>query len=193
MSNILSKNDLVEMMASELGLPDDAVKVAINNMVSKIVEYLTAYGEVSITGFGAPITVKQKSKSASIKADQKLTTIIESSKPGIEQRKLKRRNFILNIEVQEKNSGKILGDLGDITTEGIMLVSDDPITENKSFSLKIELPEEADEPLEIVFDAQSIRCQKTIHEAIFITGFKITALDEENREKIEYFIEEYAV
>ncbi len=193
MSNILSKNDLVELMARELELPDDSVKEAINKMVNKIVEHLTAYGEVSITGFGAPITVKQKSKSASVKTDQKLTTIIESSKPGIEQRKLKRRNFILNIEVQEENSGKILGDLGDITTEGIMLVSDDPILEDKLFSLKIQLPEEADEQLEIGFEAQSIRCQKTIHEAIFITGFKITTLDEENRKKIEYFIEEYAI
>ncbi len=181
------------MMAKELELPDNTVKAAINNMVSKVVEYLTAYGEVSITGFGAPITVKQKPKSAQVQPGQKLTTIIESAKPSIEQRRLERRNFILNIEVFDRNSDKLLGELGDITSEGIMIVSDDPIAENEKFELVIRLPEEADEQLEIVFDAQSIRCQKTIHEAIYITGFRIKSLDDENKRKIGYFIEEYAV
>lgn len=193
MSNNLSKNDLVKMMAKELELPDTTVKATINSMVSKIVEYLTAYGEVSITGFGAPITVKQKSKSVEVQPGTKLTTIVESSKPDFEQRKLKRRNFILNIEVFDRNSDKLMGDLGDITSEGIMVVSEDPIAENKTFELIIRLPEEAEEQLEIVFDAQSIRCQKTIHKAIYITGFLVKSLDEENKRKIEYFIEEYAV
>ena len=193
MPKVLTKNELIESAAEELKLPDKTTKAVFNHLVGKIIESLAVYGEITLSGFGSPITVKQKQKHQELDKEQKLSTIPKTPKPAIEQRKLQRRNFILDIEVMDRIKDIVLGDLGDITTEGLMLVTDDPVVENELFKMKIRLPDETDEKLEFFFDALSVRCQKTIHEKIYITGFKIQDLDDENKQKIEYFINEYAV
>jgi nucleoid DNA-binding protein len=200
MSKNLTKNDLIVSLAAELRVSKSVANAALDHLVDKIVENLAVYGEVILTGFGAPITVRQKAKGGDGQVDE-MSNQLENqipglplkSQPGIEQRKLQRRNFILDIEVFDRSTQKTIGDLGDVTIEGMMLVSDEPVAENKSFELGIRLPEEAEVQLEIEFTALSIRCQKTIHENIYITGFKIESLDEKNRRQIEYFIDEYAV
>lgn len=117
-----------------------------------------------------------------------------------EKRKLERKNFIYDIEVQDRSkpvdeTGEYpaLGDLADITVEGVMLVTDDPVEEKSLFELRVVLPEEMEGLREIDFEAESIRCSGTIHETIFLTGFKITKLDNNNRGVITRLIEEFAV
>ena len=193
MSKKLSKNDLVASLAKGSQISEATAKSALDHLVNQIIENLAAYGEVTLSGFGTPITIRQKSKTAAILPDEGIESRVIPPAPAVEQRKLERRNFILNIEVLDISKNESIGDLGDITTEGLMVVSDEPLAENRSSDFKIELPEEAEEQMEIYFEAVSIRCQKTIHENIYITGFKIKSIDEENRRKIEYLIEEYAV
>lgn len=195
MSKHISRDELVESLANELNFPESTANKAFNHIVAKILETLAIDKEVRLTGFGAPITIRQKSHSADrVDLDgMKLTTVMKSSAPGHEQRKLQRRNFILDIEVFDRNTGEAVGDLGDITTEGLMIVSENPLEESKSFEFFIRLPEEAEESLEIQFDAKSIRCRETIHESIFITGFVIPEINEETQEKIEHLINEFAV
>ncbi|MBU2646049.1 PilZ domain-containing protein [bacterium] len=117
-----------------------------------------------------------------------------------ERRKLDRKNFIYDIEVLDRNQSNegedgffVLGDLADITVEGVMLVSDEPIAEKTLFQLRVVLPEEIEATSEIDFDAESIICKKTIHESIYTTGFRITNLDDSNRSIISRLISEYAV
>lgn len=199
MSKNLTKNELIASLAGELEISKTIANAALDHLVNKIVENLAVYGEVILLGFGAPITVRQKTKSGDTQTfdtnlpDHLIPEVQKSPKPGKEQRKLQRRNFILDIEVFDRTTQKTIGDLGDITIEGMMLVSDEPVEENKTFKLGIRLPKEAEEQLEIEFTALSVRCQKTIHETIYITGFKIEALDEKNRRQINHFINEYAV
>ncbi|MBU2515608.1 HU family DNA-binding protein [bacterium] len=196
----LTKQELIATLAGSLDLPKSEAESGLNRVVTLIIERLTAYQEITLTGFGAPINIKQKPKTSSslqnvetVAFDKKLSTIIKKSEPGHEKRKLQRRNFILNIEILDNTTGQTIGDLGDITNEGIMVVSDDPIQEDTLFSILIRLPDEADEKLEIVFDAKSIRCRETVHESIFITGFIIETIDELNSQHIDYLINEYAV
>ncbi len=199
----LTRKELIETLSSSLDLSESVAESGINQIVKLIIERLTAYKEITLTGFSAPINIKQNPKKSPVQQDsnnlesvepgKKLSTMLKKSTPGHEKRKLKRRNFILNIEIFDNATGEIIGDLGDITTEGIMIVSDDPIQEDKMFSILIRLPEDADEKLEIAFEAKSIRCSETIHESIFITGFKIESIDEKNSQNVDYLINEYAV
>lgn len=203
MQKTLTKNDLIVKLAKSLDLSESTAESGINQIMNLIIENLTAYKKIKLTGFGAPITIKQKPKvspevqdpgiSEPVKPEEELSMVPELSVSGHEKRKFKRRNFILNIEIIDSNTNQIIGDLADITTKGVMIVSDDPVQENKILPFLIRLPKEANEKLEIVFTAKSIRCQKTIHENIFITGFKIENILEENRQKIAYLINEYAV
>ncbi len=117
-----------------------------------------------------------------------------------EKRKLERKNFIYDIEVldrgkpvDETGDFPVIGDMADITVEGVMLVTDDPVEESAEFHMRVPLPEEINGKNEIDFVAESICCNKTIHETIFTTGFRITKVDESNRSVILRFIEEFAV
>lgn len=117
-----------------------------------------------------------------------------------EKRKLERRNFIYDIEVldrtktdEETGDFVPIGDLADVTVEGIMLVTDDPVEENADFQMRLVLPEKIDGLTHIDFEAHSIRCNKTIHETIFTTGFLITKLDHETRQTMTHLIDELAV
>ncbi len=197
----LSKEEIISLLAENLELPQATANEAFDHLVGRIKEYLATHKEITVSGFGSPITIRQKGSTDQngphnpdqIKKDSAFPDHINRTRSGFEQRKLKRRNFILDIEIVDRATGMIIGDMGDITAEGIMVVSDEPIAEQKSFSFEVRLPDEADEVLAILFEAQSIRCQETIHENIYVTGFKITSLDEENRNKIEFLIREYAV
>lgn len=117
-----------------------------------------------------------------------------------DKRKLQRRNFIYDIEVQDRSRKNeetgdflVLGELADITVEGVMLVTDDPVAETTRFPLRILLPEAVNGLTFIDFEAESIRCSKTIHETIFTTGFRVIRMDEATQAVVERFIEEFAV
>ncbi|NQU63742.1 MAG: hypothetical protein HQ517_05600 [SAR324 cluster bacterium] len=117
-----------------------------------------------------------------------------------EKRVLERKNFIFDIEVFDRSQPggdqgelTVLGDLADVTKEGIMLISDEPIQEKTMFQLRIVLPEEIEGKKAINFQAESTRCAGTIHENIFTTGFKIKELDEDNLAIINGLITKYAV
>ena len=51
----------------------------------------------------------------------------------------------------------------DITTQGIMMISEEPIPVGKEFSLKMQMPGTITGREEIEFSAQSLRCKKDIN------------------------------
>lgn len=123
------------------------------------------------------------------------------TKPENEKRKLQRRNFLLDMEVvdvngigEDGNKGIVLGDLADITIEGLMLISETPVDNNATYQLRVNLPEDVVGTENVIdFEAKSFTCRKTIHENIYTTGFKMTKLDEENKKRIRAVISEYAI
>ena len=54
-----------------------------------------------------------------------------------EQRKMKRRHLIYYLEAVDRDTDQPIGFLVDITTKGIMLMSETPIETGKIFHLKI--------------------------------------------------------
>ena len=125
---------------------------------------------------------------------------VSQERSASEQRKLKRRNFIIDMRIIDRNDFREdtedlpeIGDLADITVEGIMLVSDEPIVEDKLYKMKVILPEDVEQDRYIDFDARAIRCKETIHENIYMTGLKIESLNDANKQKIRNLIDRYAV
>lgn len=117
-----------------------------------------------------------------------------------EKRKLERRNFIYDIEVSDRGkpvdeNGEfpVLGDLADVTVEGVMLVSDEPVAEKTAFQLRVVLPDDVEGMNILDFEAESIRCSGTVHESIYTTGFRITEIDDATQKAIVKLIDEYAV
>lgn len=107
-----------------------------------------------------------------------------------EKRKLKRRHLIFYLRVYDKNTGQLVGRLVDITSEGIMLNSENPIPTDTVFQLQMFLPEEFDKE-RLDFDAKSIWCKPDVNRDLFVTGLKLLNVANRDTEIIENLIDEY--
>lgn len=95
------------------------------------------------------------------------------------QRKVARRHLIYYLRVFDKDNGQMIGNLVDISTRGIMLVSDKPIDINQRFHLKMVLPETVAGSREVEFEAESRWCQNDANVDFYDTGFEL--IDPTNR------------
>ena len=75
--------------------------------------------------------------------------------------------------VFDMNTGEILGRLINLSPDGIMLISDDPIELNQTFKSRMILPELIDGKKEIYFDLQARWCNKNKRADWYETGYEI--------------------
>lgn len=107
-----------------------------------------------------------------------------------ERRKLKRRHLLYYSRVFDRVTGKQLGHIMDITAEGIMLISDEPIPVDETFHLRMDLPEDILSRPHLQFDAHSVWCQPDINPDFYNTGFRVN-LASHDIALIERMIVEY--
>jgi len=108
-----------------------------------------------------------------------------------EKRRLKRRRLTCYLRVFDRNTDKIIGHLANITTEGIMLLSEKPLKVNTIFLCWMDLPAKIDDCKQIIFDAKSVWCSKDKNSELYNTGFKLTGIDPKNVELIKKLITDY--
>ena len=109
----------------------------------------------------------------------------------LERRRLRRRHLIYYLRVFDRNNDALIGHLIDITSEGAMLISEDPIETNTIFQSRMVLPEEKQGSREITFDARSVWCKKDINPDYYATGFQLLNAAPQDVEVIEWLIEKF--
>jgi hypothetical protein len=109
----------------------------------------------------------------------------------LERRKLKRRHLIYYLRVFNRLNDALVGHLVDITTEGVMLISEEPIEIDKDFTFRMALPTGMWGKDDIEFDAQSVWCKRDINPLFFVTGFKLSNIPAELVAIIESLIENF--
>lgn len=108
-----------------------------------------------------------------------------------ERRKLQRQQLIYYLRVLDPESGTLLGHLVNITTEGIMLISEHSIETAKRFRLRMMLPRSIDDVSEIELKAQSVWCDRDINPAFFDTGFRLVDVGDKEKKIIENLIQNF--
>ena len=108
-----------------------------------------------------------------------------------EQRKHDRKYLIYYLRVFDRNTEELLGNLVDITTEGLMLISESPIETDMIFELKMDLPEEIRGSRQIVFDAQSRWCKNDVNPDFYDTGFLLSNISSNDISIIESLIQDF--
>jgi c-di-GMP-binding flagellar brake protein YcgR len=108
-----------------------------------------------------------------------------------DRRTLHRRHLIYYLKVFEKKTDTLLGHLVDITEEGLMIVSENCVEEDKVFKLKMLLPREIEDKEEIEFDARSMWCHKDVNPSLYGVGFKFEYVDTLSRQIIFELIHEF--
>ena len=107
------------------------------------------------------------------------------------KRQLKRVHLIYYLRIFDSNSGENVGHLVDITIQGLMMISEEPIPTGKDFSLKMQLPGTITGREEIEFSAHSLWCKKDINPDFYVTGYKINNITPQEAKTITALINAY--
>ena len=108
-----------------------------------------------------------------------------------ERRKFKRRYLMYYSRIFNRKNGSVIGYLVDITPEGAMIISEEPIKPGENFRLRMDLPEDISTKASLDFEARSVWCKPDIDPHFYGTGFQISGLKDEDVQLIERMVQEY--
>ena len=75
-----------------------------------------------------------------------------------ERRKYSRSELLYYSRVYDRDSGDMIGHLGNITPYGLMIVSDGPLKIVSTYELRVEMPEELGDKTYLYLNAESLWC-----------------------------------
>ena len=107
------------------------------------------------------------------------------------KRQLKRVHLIYYLRIFDSKTGENVGHLVDITIQGIMMISEQPVSSGQDFSFKMQLPTTITGREEIEFTAHSLWCKKDINPDFYVTGYKINSITAHEAKTITALINAY--
>ena len=110
-----------------------------------------------------------------------------------DNRKMVRREIMFYSRVFDRKTGKHLGLLGNLTTDGLMIISEEPVEVETQFELRIELPEDIYPKNDINLSGESLWCDSDIDPKFFNVGFQILAICQQDLELIDIVVKEFEV
>jgi hypothetical protein len=108
-----------------------------------------------------------------------------------EKRELKRRHLIYYLRVFDRNTDQLLGHLVNITSQGIMLISEEPLAVDMIFQLRMKLPSAMVEYESLDFDAKSVWNGKDSNPNFYDTGLQLIDVAADKIAIIEDLIERF--
>jgi hypothetical protein len=95
--------------------------------------------------------------------------------------------------VFDRKTGKLLGYLGNITMEGVMVISEEPTKIGESYKIRMDLPEYIYQKSALCFQAESLWCDSDVDPNFHNTGFKLKEINQEDKQIITSFIKDYGL
>jgi len=108
------------------------------------------------------------------------------------QRSQQRWNLVQYLRVIKAETNETIGHLVDVTTEGMMLISENSIPLHQTFNLRMEIPTEDNIPQMIALTAESLWTKKDVNPAFHDTGFRLINPSKRAISAISRLIEELA-
>ncbi len=108
------------------------------------------------------------------------------------KRQVERKYLVFYLRVFDGLSSKVLGHVVNISSKGIMLLSDNAIPENEEYRLRMRLPSEVSEGGEIVFSATSRWCKLDRNPDFYVAGFQIHDLSADEKNNILCLIDDFS-
>lgn len=109
----------------------------------------------------------------------------------MEQRAVERKYLVFYLRVFDGLTRKVIGYLLDISSRGLMLVSDVPVEINQEYQLRMKLPSPVKDRQDIVVDATCMWCKPEANPDFFIAGFRIETLEEATAELIANLVRDF--
>ncbi len=109
-----------------------------------------------------------------------------------EKRRLRRKHLIYYLRVYDRKNHELVGQLVDITIEGLKLTSEQPIALNKKFGLRMVLPDTIEGSKIAAFDAVSMWCKKDVNPKYYVVGLQFESISKRDLKRIENLIYEFS-
>jgi hypothetical protein len=109
-----------------------------------------------------------------------------------DRRQVERKYLVFYLRVFDGPGTKVMGHLVNISSNGIMLLSDFPIPVSKDYRLRMRLPHELVDNAEILFDATSRWCRNDKNPEFYITGFQLHGITPTLKNVILCLIDEFS-
>ena len=116
-----------------------------------------------------------------------------SDRDSDEQRTLKRHHLIYYLRVYDGISSKVVGHVVDISPQGLMLITDEPIAIEEEYRLRMRFPGAESSLDELIFDAVCRWCREDENPAFYLAGFQIRNLMPEEANFIQGMINEFGL
>ena len=108
-----------------------------------------------------------------------------------DKRKSKRRYLLYYMRIYDTTTRQQIGNLVDITEQGMMIVGEHPIPEGQISHLRMELSNEVSNKPNMEFSARSKWCKPDVTPNMYNTGFEILDLAPEDAEIIRRINKEF--
>ena len=109
-----------------------------------------------------------------------------------DMRRYERRHLVFYLRVFDGMSDRVIGHIADISSAGLMLISDKPVEVNENYRLRLKLPAELGEKEEILINATSRWCKPDLNPDFYITGFQLYDLSKELEAHLQKLVEEFS-
>jgi c-di-GMP-binding flagellar brake protein YcgR len=105
-----------------------------------------------------------------------------------ERRELRRRRLVHSIELYDRASERYLGKGVDVTTRGLLLVTETPISQDTELQLRMTLPETMFGKDQLEFDATARWRSKDVNPGFYDVGLEFTRISPRDQEIIRQVI-----
>ncbi len=116
----------------------------------------------------------------------------EAVKDHKNRRQVDRKYLVFYLRVFDGMSSNVIGNVVNISSKGIMLLSDISIPVNEDYRLRMRLPSEIVERGEVMFTATSRWCKQDVNPDFYLTGFQIHELSAEIKNNILCLIDDFS-
>lgn len=107
---------------------------------------------------------------------------------GHQRRKLERKTLSESVAVTDTLTDQPIGEVVNITTEGIMILANTKLTCNSVFMFELHLPEVINGEKTIKIGVDCLWCKNTDNFERFWTGFQIIDADHDSTQRIKTLI-----
>ncbi len=108
-----------------------------------------------------------------------------------DRRALRRRHLIFYLRVWDLATEKLLGHVVDISVDGVMVISEEPIETGKTFDLEMRWHDPDGTPKTIRFKGQSRWSSNDVNPAFYDTGFLLLDPSDNILEPIKSIIKRF--
>lgn len=95
--------------------------------------------------------------------------------------------------VIDRKSAQLIGNVADITKDGMMIISGQPLAVDQGFELRLDLSKDIFGVDHIDLDGRSIWCNPDIDPSLYNTGFQLEDVSEADSKIIEQIIDVYGI